>query len=81
MILPNTDRDGAIRVAENARFAIEALAIRHDHSSTCDHITVSVGCATTVPSEQATPEQVVYAADQALYRAKENGRNRVEVAG
>ncbi|MFL1405325.1 diguanylate cyclase [Marinobacter sp. M1N3S26] len=81
MILPNTDRDGAIRVAENARLAIEALAIEHDHSSTGDHITVSVGCATTVPHEQATAEQLVYEADQSLYKAKQSGRNRMHVAG
>lgn len=81
LILPNTDRDGAIQVAENARLAIEALNIRHDHSSTSDRITVSVGCATIVPDEDTSSEQLVYEADQALYKAKDDGRNRMHAAG
>jgi diguanylate cyclase (GGDEF)-like protein len=43
LILPNTDKDGAIRIAENARLAIEALGIEHDHSPTSDRVTVRVG--------------------------------------
>lgn len=81
MILPNTGRDGAARVAENARLAVEALAIEHNRATAGNRITVSVGCATTLPSEQSTSEQLVFAADQALYQAKQGGRNRMQVAG
>ncbi|MFC4261149.1 diguanylate cyclase [Marinobacter lacisalsi] len=81
LILPNTDHEGALQVAENARLAIENLDIEHIDASTSTRITVSVGSATALPGEQTTSEQLVYAADQALYRAKASGRNRIAVAG
>jgi diguanylate cyclase (GGDEF)-like protein len=80
LILPNTDRTGAVQVAENARLSIEALGIEHNHSPTTDRITVSVGSATTTPCPKQTSEQLVYAADRALYKAKAMGRNRIHVA-
>lgn len=80
LILPNTDENGAIQVAENARVAIEALDIRHDHSTARDCITVSVGCATIVPDDKSSLEELVFAADAALYKAKESGRNRIQAA-
>ena len=80
LILPDTDSSGAITVAENARQAVEALGIRHDHSTTRDRITVSVGYATMGPSEQRSIEELVYAADSALYKAKQSGRNRIHAA-
>lgn len=80
MILPNTESDGARQVAENARLAIEALGIRHDHSPTWDRVTVSVGFATVVPDEKGTLEELVFSADGALYKAKQGGRNRIHAA-
>lgn len=80
LILPNTDENGALQVAENARLAIEALDIRHDHSTARDCITVSVGCATIVPDEKSSLDELVFAADEALYKAKESGRNRIHAA-
>ncbi|MBB5321951.1 diguanylate cyclase [Marinobacter oulmenensis] len=80
LILPNTDHDGAMKVAENARLAIQALGSNADQSDSCAPITVSVGCATTIPDETIGAETLVYAADQALYQAKESGRNRIRVA-
>jgi len=80
LILPNTDGDGAIQVAENARLAIEALDIRHEHSDTRDRITVSVGFATIVPDAKSSHDELVFAADEALYKAKESGRNRIHAA-
>lgn len=79
LILPNTDSRGALKVAENARLAIEALNIKHGQSSVSDRITVSVGSATTQPGEQNSIEQLVHAADQALYKAKQRGRNQVQM--
>ncbi|WP_150910465.1 diguanylate cyclase [Marinobacter halotolerans] len=80
LILPNTDSDGAARVAENVRLAVERLGIEHAHSSVGEFVTVSVGCAAAVPDDDTSIEEVVYQADLALYRAKQTGRNRVEVA-
>lgn len=80
LILPNTDHDGAMKVAENARLAVQGLDTNTDQSGICAPITVSVGYATTIPDEETSAEELVYAADQALYQAKEGGRNRVRVA-
>ncbi len=81
LILPNTDRNGAIRVGENVRLAVAALSIEHQHSSASDHVTVSIGCATAIPDDNNSAEQLIFAADQALYTAKDSGRNRLHAAG
>ncbi|MCF7935909.1 MAG: PleD family two-component system response regulator [Synergistales bacterium] len=78
-ILPDTDAEGAWHVAEELRAAVEGLAMAHEHSRAAPVVTVSVGVATRT-GERFTDdvEQLERAADQALYRAKEQGRNRVQ---
>ncbi|MDI9244703.1 diguanylate cyclase [Marinobacter sp. CHS3-4] len=80
LILPNTDKEGAIRVAENVRLAIESAGIEHGFSDTSDRVTASVGGATMIPDDQNSVEELVSAADQAMYKAKRSGRNRVRFA-
>ena len=80
VILPWTDLAGAIKVAERVRQAIYALAIPHEGSS-LGRVTVSVGVNTCVPDRNYTSERLVEEADVWLYRAKENGRNRVAALG
>jgi diguanylate cyclase (GGDEF)-like protein/PAS domain S-box-containing protein len=70
IILPNTNRAGALVVAEQLRRAIEGAAWEDRQ------ITASVGVA-TMSEEISTAEQLVDFADRALYRSKESGRNRV----
>ena len=77
LVLPNTEFDGAIYVAEKLRKALDVLCIEHTAASCNAHITVSVGVACTVPMLGDTPERLIGAADAALYDAKRNGRNRV----
>ncbi len=74
--LPDTDREGAVTLAERFRAAIEA------HTWSRRDITMSFGAATVVPDregEGVTPvlEALIERADRALYRSKEAGRNRV----
>jgi len=76
-LLPQTDVDGARQTAERMRAGVEAEAIRHEFSSVAPVITVSLGFASEVPTDDTTPAAVVDAADRALYRAKRGGRNRV----
>ncbi len=80
LLLPHTDLAGARVQAERCRAAIEREAIPHGRSPVAPHITLSIGVAAVsagAPREEAT---LLRAADQALYRAKQGGRNRVEFA-
>ncbi|WP_276594402.1 sensor domain-containing diguanylate cyclase [Xanthomonas hortorum] len=77
MILPHTDAAGALRLADAVRSAVAGLGLMHLSSPTSAHVTVSVGAATFEPGEAPlTPDAFVHDADSALYRAKQNGRDR-----
>jgi diguanylate cyclase (GGDEF)-like protein len=78
-ILPSTDEAGARRVAQTMQEAVRMLKIRNE-TSTGPFLTVSVGIAVFEPL-QGTPADIIEAADQALYRAKQRGRNRIEAIG
>jgi diguanylate cyclase (GGDEF)-like protein len=76
-ILPSTPLRGAEAVAEVLRSRVEAMATRHPRSPR-EVVTISLGVATASPGRSVSPEALVAAADEALYRAKDAGRNRVE---
>lgn len=76
VILPNTHRAGAENVARSIQREVEALHLSHPKSKVSDHLTVSMGIASVVPSAEQTPEELIAAADAALYQAKRRGRNR-----
>ncbi|NEO87192.1 MAG: diguanylate cyclase [Spirulina sp. SIO3F2] len=75
-VLPNADENWAVQVAELIRTAIEALNIEHNSSFVLPQVTVSLGVASLKPSAQQSPDELVSMADQALYNAKQTGRNR-----
>ncbi|MCB2225277.1 MAG: diguanylate cyclase [Desulfarculaceae bacterium] len=77
-ILPYTDDQGAMVVAEALRRAVEKLGLDHAGAST-GIVTVSVGAAACLPNAELAPEAVCAAADQALYAAKQAGRNQVSL--
>jgi two-component system chemotaxis family response regulator WspR len=79
IILPGTDIKGTAAVAEKLRRKIEAAEIPHLTSTINDYVTISLGTATMVPSARKNPDSLIGASDEALYKAKRNGRNRVEV--
>lgn len=72
VVLPGTNADGAAQVAETLRRKIETAGISH---STGEPVTISLGVASTVPTRAASPTDLIRAADQALYQAKQEGRN------
>lgn len=80
-LLPSTGLEGASKVAEDLRSAVESLAVSHEYSSAAEVVTLSLGVATldTDGSEKMLSE-LTKRADKALYKAKEAGRNRFVAA-
>ncbi|EAR61794.1 diguanylate cyclase domain-containing protein [Neptuniibacter caesariensis] len=79
VVLPDTDEEGAMAVAGQICVAVASLKIPHCNSVVADHVTISVGVATTCPDTQG-PDSLIELADQALYEAKKQGRNQVKLA-
>ena len=75
VVLPNTPLEGATSLAEEIREEIESLSIQFEKIET--KATVSLGVAALIPDSRMAPEDLIAAADAALYQAKESGRNRV----
>jgi diguanylate cyclase (GGDEF)-like protein len=76
VLAPDIDRDGALALAERAREALAEEAVRVGDISI--DLTLSVGAALAT-GDRRTPDALVHAADQALYQAKDAGRNRVRI--
>lgn len=81
IILSETDERGVRSIAETVRDEVEGLRICHaKNTGGAGQVTLSIGCATTIPKKNDDPSLLVKAADQALYKSKRRGRNRVSVA-
>lgn len=78
VLLPETDRAGAAVVAEKLRAAVAAENMPHAASDAAPFVTVSVGVAAVVPTPDHSLTALINDADQALYRAKKAGRNRID---
>ena len=79
VVAPETDAKGVMTLAENIRRAVEELVIPHKDNTAASHVTVSLGVVTRAGTELERPESFVDLADQALYEAKQTGRNRTKV--
>jgi diguanylate cyclase (GGDEF)-like protein len=77
MLLPNTNAEGARRVAERIRAAVLKLNITH-LGNPWNRVSVSIGYASAMPTSADTALSLIQLADAALYRAKREGRNCVE---
>ena len=80
VVLPGVDGRRAGLYAERLRRRIWRLAIEYNASQLTDRVTISGGVATVNPPAIATPDDLLFAADKALYRAKCLGRNRIATA-
>ncbi|WKY43048.1 diguanylate cyclase [Eubacteriaceae bacterium ES2] len=78
ILLPETNKNEALKTAHMLLEKIEGRGIPHCQSLVNDYVTVSIGVSSMVPSLLSSPEKLVAEADAALYQAKNNGRNQVQ---
>ncbi len=76
-LLPGTDLSGALTKADDLAIAVQALAIPHGNSSVAPIVTISLGIAIANITDELSTDTLLAAADEQLYEAKRQGRNRV----
>jgi len=81
LVLPGASSLTGMRTAMRLRELVNEENIVHDSSGVGDHITVSQGLVTVFPEADLEPNMLIEMADQALYKAKNSGRDAIEVAG
>ncbi|MDE2376280.1 diguanylate cyclase [Bradyrhizobium sp.] len=83
VLLPNTDAAGCVRIGERILQAIRDAGIAHPSNLPSGHVTASIGATACRPALERTAGQgsLVHAADQALYKAKQGGRDRLVASG
>ena len=79
LILPSTDTEGGHSVAKEIQKQLANIAIPHCKSSVSQSITLTMGVATIIPGPHRNPQELLKAADLALYHAKQQGRDRIYV--
>lgn len=79
LVLGGTDSAGAVTIAREALANLRDLEIQHASSPIGEFLTVSLGIATVVPRMNSSEADLIKAADEALYQAKKNGRDRIEI--
>ena len=77
ILLPNTDLEPAIKIAERIRDSVDRLRLLTDDGETETKTTLSIGVACMVPSTDANPDALISNAEKYLSKAKASGRNRV----
>jgi diguanylate cyclase (GGDEF)-like protein len=80
MVLPGTTVEGAVDVAKSLVRAIEGMSIPHARSGVSNTVSLSQGIASMIPVHETKPESIIELADQALYQAKQQGRNRYVIS-
>ncbi|MBD2175845.1 GGDEF domain-containing protein [Pseudanabaena sp. FACHB-1998] len=78
MLLPDVNLEGVEKVAAMTLQAIADLQIPHEASKVSSYVTISAGLSVCIPDNETSPKALVRLADQALYKAKMNGRNCIK---
>ena len=76
VILPNTSADIATNIATRIIQSVQQMKLPHAASEISEWVTISLGITQVIPTQEITPEFLIYRADRALYQAKQQGRNR-----
>ncbi len=76
VLLPGTDTAGAEEVAKRILQVVHAMAIPHEKSDVADHVTISIGVASSDQNLNDSIENLIKSTDKTLYQAKRDGRNR-----
>ncbi len=79
-LLPETPAVGVLALAREMCSAVAGLGLEHASSPVAPHVTLSVGAAWAMPARDRAKEELLADADRALYRAKDQGRNRAVAA-
>jgi diguanylate cyclase (GGDEF)-like protein len=79
-VLPETPLDGAVKVAEQTRASVEMIRVPHPDSTVNAYVTISLGVASCIPGKDFAASELIAKADQSLFKAKEEGRNRIAAA-
>lgn len=78
VVLPSTDKEGAVVVANKIKNQIAELKLEHKYSTISNIVTLTLGVSTMIPKTEKRVEELIHMADEALYLAKSKGRNTVE---
>lgn len=81
LVLPSTDIEGAMLVAQSIGSQLLDLQIPHEDSAVSQFVTLSMGVTSLIPKVDSQPSILLTSADYALYRAKELGRNQTYQIG
>ena len=79
VVLPNTNGEQAVEIAELIRSRVKSLKIVHQESPINDYVTLSLGVFSTTPNSVASPDLLIAFTDKALYEAKGQGRDSVKL--
>lgn len=71
VLLPHTDKENALNLAEQMRERVEEKSVPHLYSNVSDHVTISLGINTIIPSDESSIDEFIRNTDKALYMAKE----------
>jgi diguanylate cyclase (GGDEF)-like protein len=77
VLLPDTNIEGALNVAKRVEEKIKEINIPHCHATNMGRVTLSIGVAMLIPSDDLSEKDLLRFSDEALYQSKQNGRNQI----
>ncbi len=79
IVLPHTDQEGALQIAEQIRLSIKSLEFEHQTLQTKTSVTISMGIASMIPQKTQSSFYLLKHADKGLYQSKQEGRDHISI--